>query len=56
VKRVCTFDWMRERLSDDGCLDAERLSTALFVEVAEVKVYGKDEAHIELAFEEESRE
>ncbi|MCC6050708.1 MAG: hypothetical protein LM580_08365 [Thermofilum sp.] len=53
VKRVCTFDWMREGLSDDGCLDAERLPTALFVEAAEVKVYGKDEACIELKFEEE---
>jgi hypothetical protein len=53
VKRVCRFDWMREGLSDDGCLDAERLPTALFVEAVEVKVYGEEEASIELKFEEE---
>jgi len=53
VKRVCRFDWMREGLSDDGCLDAERLPTALIVEAVEVKVYGGDEARIELEFEEE---
>jgi len=56
VKRVCTFEWMREGLSDGGCLDAERLPSALFVEAAEVKVYGEEEVYIELKFEEESRE
>jgi hypothetical protein len=53
VKRVCRFDWMREGLSDDGCLDAERLPSMLFVEAVEVKVYGEEEASIELKFEEE---
>ena len=53
VKRVCTFEWMHKGLSDDGCLDAERLPSALFVEAVEVKVYGGDEARIELTFEEE---
>ena len=53
VRRVCRFDWMREGLSDDGCLDAERLPSMLFVEAVEVKVYGEEEASIELKFEEE---
>jgi hypothetical protein len=53
VKRVCRFDWMREGLSGDGCLDAERLPTLLLLEAVEVKVYGGDEAHIEVKFEEE---
>jgi hypothetical protein len=52
VKRVCRFDWMRGRLGDGGCLDAERLPSALFVEAVEVRVYGEDEARIELTFEE----
>jgi hypothetical protein len=53
VKRVCTFEWMREGIGDGGCLGAELLPPLLLIEAVKVEVNSEGEAWIETALGEE---